>query len=165
MIVTQLSYVWPREAQYSYAPDDYDGCEIEDLSLELSMVKPEVGETRRWEDKEWKIAQIQTYTSESSANLFCIATLTFDGAAPQRDPWDSDSPRLMYACFNGEDFVFGWPTHPKFLPKVGDIVADLEGDAIATIHDFEGAGIYEHVLVCWCTPAKAESSRELVKSA
>lgn len=159
MIVAHLVFSWPQEAQYSVDPSDYDGCAIEDYSLEILSTSMEVGDTRHWDGRLWKVARIDHYLpSKEEGAAFAEVLLTLDGSIPERDTWDNGDSRLMYVCFNGEDFEIGWPTHPKFLPEVGDHVADMEGYEITTVQEFSNAGLatpyYDHVRVCWCAPIR-----------
>lgn len=170
MIVSQLVFSWPREAQYSVDPTDYDGCPIEDYSLDILSTSLQVGDTRHWEGQTWTIAQIDEYSPQGNAgNTFSEVLLTLDGSIPQRESRTSNNTRLMYVCFNGEDFEIGWPTRSEFLPKVGDTVTGLEGYEISTVQEFDNSGIhtafYDRVLVCWCAPSKVSEPELAIASA
>lgn len=169
MNIAQLVFCWPREAQYSCEPDTYEGWAIEHYSLEMGTTPLRLGDIRHWEDRDWRVAQIEDYPAKGDTHSrFSVVFLTLDGEVPQRDPWDEDDPQLMSICVSGEEFVFGWPERSEFLPKLGSEAPQLDGWQVTNIQEFEGAhysSTYARVLVCWCAPIKMNEPEMAVASA
>jgi hypothetical protein len=169
MNIAQLVFCWPREAKYSCEPETYEGWAIEHHSLELGTTPLRIGDIRHWEDLDWKVAKIEAYAAQGDTHSrFSVVMLTLDGAEPQHDPWDEDDPQLMSICISGEDFVFGWPEHSEFLPKLGGSAPQLDGWEVASLQDFEGLHVtsrYTRVRVCWCAPTRVSEPTVAMASA
>jgi hypothetical protein len=165
MNITQLVFSWPREAAYSCEPDTYAGWAIEDYSLEIGGTNPlQIGDVRSWENRLWRVSQVESYTSHSSDNHFNIAVLTLDGSQVQRDPWEGAGESLMYACIAPDGFTFGWPEHPEAIPDFGEDAPALDGWQISAIQEFQGTSMahsYGRVFICWCM-AVAIAQRETI---
>lgn len=169
MNVTQLVFCWPREAKYSCEPDSYEGWAIEHYSLEIGTTPLQHGDIRHWEEKDWKVAQIEDYSARSETHSrFTVVLLTLNGEVPQRDPWDEGDSPLMSIYISGEEFVFAWPERSEFLPQLGSAAPQLEGWEVSNIQEFEGLHLddtYDRVLVCWCAPIKVSKSEMVAASA
>ena len=166
MIITELNYSWPREAKYSCHPDTYKGNAIEDYSVELVNLAPQLGDTRTWEGHAWKVMHIESYKGPVDHECYRV-TLTMDGVEPQITPWADQS---MYIIISASQISMGWPQVERAIPQIGDRNDNHPGWEIVQVYDFEGSlkHHYSNIRVCWCAPIREPVSRaeyELVEVA
>jgi hypothetical protein len=152
MNITQLVFSWPKEAQYSCEPEDYDDWDIEDYALEMGTTPLKLGDVRTWENRLWQVATLEQYHADTAPENACaVAVLTLDGSIPTRE--QTETPAVMVVYLSPNDFNFAWPLHPDAMPQIGSDAPDLEGWQVNVIQGFQGDGetsTYEQILVCWC---------------
>lgn len=166
MIITELTYSWPRQAKYSCHPDTYRGNAIEDYSVELVNVAPKLGDARSWEDFTWRVAHIETYDGPPEHECYRVV-LTLDGVNPEIKPLSSQSMAIIVSA---SEISMSWPQVERAIPKVGDHDDRHPGWEIVEVYDFEGTlkHHYSNIRVCWCAPVRepvASPERELAEVA
>ena len=152
MIITALTYSWPRQAKYSCHPETYKGNAIEDYSVELANIPPGLGDARTWEGYAWHVAHIESYDGPAEHECYRVV-LTLDGVNPEIKPWADQS---MYLIVSASEISMGWPASPKGIPQAGDQDDRHPGWEIVEVYDFQG-GLKRHfsnIRVCWCAPVR-----------
>ncbi|MEL6764242.1 MAG: hypothetical protein AAFO87_11390 [Cyanobacteria bacterium J06607_6] len=152
MNITQLIFLRPRETSQTYKDEGH--------SLEIGLIPLQPGDIRRWDDQAWQVAHVETYAStRATNNRFSVAVLTPDGAITQLPLHQVGDQRLMYLCISSEDFALAWPEPDECLPEVGCEAPPLDGWRVDRMQAFASdrpEPLYDRVLVCWCTPMRAE---------
>ena len=155
MNITQLIFLRPREIPHA--------CKDEGHSLEIGLIPLQPGDIRRWDDQEWHVTHIETYSStRETNNHFNVAVLTPDGEIAELPLRQLGDQRLMYLCISSEDFALVWSDPDECLPELGEEAPPLEGWAVGRIQEFVGDSAhatYDRVLVCWCVPIGVESGQ------
>jgi hypothetical protein len=153
MNITQLIFLRPRETPQTYKDEGH--------SLEIGLIPLQTGDTRRWDDEVWQVAEVETYApSLATNNRFHVAVLTPDGTIAKPNSLRVGDHRLMYLCISSEDFALAWPEPAECLPEIGSEAPPLEGWQVDRMQAFESDradALYDRVLVCWCVPIRAAS--------
>lgn len=178
--LTHLIYVYPREAQYSQIPAEYDVGGIEDYGCVLTQYPLAVGDihsapAHQWIGNEWhlkrrpwQVAEVFDYQSLASGGpSFSTAVLTFDGA-PATVDGDDHSPSILQILAMPKGFKISWPNQPEYCIQEGEVPYDSEGCVAQQVHRFlppvkSPHWAYDEVRFAWCAPATSDiAESELV---